>query len=369
MESSRSRPLSSNARGVALPLAVGGGGLLTVLAIVAVVVALTPVRPAADVGGSSSVTDAGGSQALSEPGVSAPVEAYVKALVDGDATTALRLAPPGEVVSAALLAPAVYARAGHPTAFSIASESVSGDSAEVVASVDLDGRSVSVPFSLRRTSDRTGAYDGWTIASVPLASIPVGDVTGVRNVNSVAVDLSGVAPGSALPALLGTYVFDAPEPSIFLDYGDAVTVAATYDSSEEPPVAFPGTLSSEGRTAVIEGVRARVEHCMLSDAFRPTDCPNVLEMKDPQTYAVTELTRRWTSQPTYTVVGSDDSGYAVVVRGGDIHIDFKRRYTEGQPWTPDQFTQRRVFDAASSDGILVPFTIDPAGPTYDFRGF
>ena len=55
-----------------------------------------------------------------------------------------------------------------------------------------------------------------------------------------------------------------------------------------------------------------------------------------------------------------------MIRGGDIHIDFRRRVTEDQAWTPDQLTQRAVFDAASPDGVRVPFTLDSGGPSFDF---
>ncbi|MFK4761274.1 hypothetical protein ACI3KS_10110, partial [Microbacterium sp. ZW T5_45] len=292
----------------------------------------------------------------SESGATAAVEAYLDALVAGDATTALGLLPvAANGASEVLLNPEVYAQAVHPAGYTITSENARADSTTVSASIDIDGSSLTVDFVAAPNADASA----WSLVEGPVAAIRVGDVRLVPSINSVPVDLSAVSPGSALPALLGRYEFAAPVGNQLLTFGDAQTATASADSSSgEAAVDFTGTLSSAGRTAAIDAVRSRVESCMLSDQFRPRDCPNVLEMEDPGTYAVTDLTRSWRETPQYDVVETAQGGYAVVVTGGTMRIDYGWRYAEGDPWTPDDLVLTDVFGSSSGSGTTVPFTID-----------
>ena len=171
----------------------------------------------------------------------------------------------------------------------------------MTADITMDGQTATTTFEVEQGADHTRAVDGWTIKTGPRATIHVGSVTQVTKVNGVAVDLSAVPIGAELPALPGIYRFTAPTGTDLLSYGDDLTVKAGIHAGSDTAkniVAFTAHPTRQAEQSAVEAVRARVAHCMISDAFRPTDCPNVLEMKDPGTYATTSITRSWTTPPS-----------------------------------------------------------------------
>lgn len=353
----------SHGRRRRLPLLIGAGLALVAIAVGAGVVASTLLATPA------ATTADGSTDAVAvESGATAAVEAYLDALVAGDAVTALGLLPVAtNGASDVLLNPDVYAQAVHPDGYTITSENTGSDSSTVSASVDIDGTAHTMEFVVAQGADAST----WTLVEGPVSAIRVGDVRLVPSINSVPVDLSAVAPGSVLPALPGTYEFAAPVGNQLLTFGEAQAATASAGSSSGgAAVDFTGTLSDAGRTAAVDAVRSRVESCMLSDQFRPRDCPNVLEMEDPRSYAVTDLTRSWRQTPQYEVVDTAQGGYAVLITGGTMRIDYGWRYSEGDPWTPDDLVLTDVFGSSSGGGTTVPFTIDAtASLSLDYSAF
>lgn len=304
----------------------------------------------------------------SETAVTDVTETFLDALVQGDAAAALAVlssAPSGS--SAPLLAEDVYAAATHPSEYEITGISVEQQQATVRATLVIDGVSHPTEFTLAPDS---AAGQGWSITSAPLVSIAAEDVGDVSAVNGVAVDLSAVTPGTSLVALPGGYRFAAPPDRGYLTFGGDVTVIAAPGSAAA--IAFTPTLSSAGKQAAVAEVQARIATCMESDAFRPRDCPNVLEMIDPVTRAITSISRSWINAPTATLVDNSTStsaSYAVVITGGDVRISYEWRYAEGEPWTADDETHTAVFGSASG-GTVVPVTVDSSGSlSFDYDAF
>ena len=53
-----------------------------------------------------------------------------------------------------------------------------------------------------------------------------------------------------------------------------------------------------------------------------------------------------------------------------MRIDYRRRYTEGQQWTPDSLTLNHVFDRSDPRGTYVVVTVDgQKGLSFDYSAF
>lgn len=353
-------------------LVIGAAAAAVVVAGAALAIWL-PSLDGSRAGAGDRTPDSGSPASDATVAGAATVEAYLGALVDGDAESALELFPADDTrTSQVLLDNEVYAHATHPTGYTITDGTRDGSNARVSASVEVGGHAYPVTFELTRTSGDIDTVSGWEITSGPSATVEVGDIRAVSEINGVSVDLKGVAPGSKLPALPGTYVFAAPAATTVLTFGDDVTVRVGLDGQAAQSVSFEATFSEAGRQQATDAVRARVESCMISDQFKPRDCPVALAWADPGIYAVSKLTRSWSTTPDYAFVesASTPSGYAVRVTGGDLRIDYVWRYAEGDPWTSadDQITN--IFNRYSTSGTLVPVSVDPTtGLVLDFSAF
>lgn len=294
-----------------------------------------------------------------------PVVDFLDALVAGDASEALLIA--GAVDKSPLVSDPVFA-AGAPTGYSGVRSSI--DQGVATVSADLNIRGETVTVTLTTTKQRDGT---WTLTGAPVEEVVLGDVSAVTTVNGISVDLAA-SVGGRLTALPGTYVFHAAPGSALVTYGDDQRVTVGSSSGVNTPVSFSPKVTEAGRQAAIDAVRATVEHCMLSDAFQPTACPNVLQMADPAPRAVTGITRSWTRQPEYTVVESGGGNgstpsYEVRITGGDVHIAYEWRYSESDSWQPATLSQPSVFGSGGSGGTTVPVTFDKNGVHGDYGSF
>jgi hypothetical protein len=313
-----------------------------------------------------------------EEAATASLKVYLDAMVSGDASTMQTLLPNTSAgASSALLDNSVYSAATRPDDYTITAVAVHGDRASVTADIPVNGRPYAAEFTLAKDAH---ALNGWAIATGPKSSISVKDVQRVTRVNGVSVDLSKVRGTVALPALPGVYKFAAPDDTDAVRYeGADVTVVVAPGAAAEvrgAPLTFTPTLTEKGEQKAVAAVRAHVEKCMLSDAFHPKGCPNVLKMDDPVDWAVTQITRTWGDKPEYAFVapaaGTSTSApaYAVRITDGDMQVTYKWRFDEGDKWTPDAEYMNDVFDQNDSGGTLVPVTIDANGDlNYDYSAF
>ncbi|WP_029150152.1 nuclear transport factor 2 family protein [Microbacterium indicum] len=327
-------------------------------------------------------------------GPQAKAEAYLEALVDGDAETATELWDPnvtsGERV---LLTDAVYGAAeDRPTAYEITDVQSYEGSATVSATLTVDSKSYPVTLEMATSGRQAVLWDDWRIAQGPLQYISLGDVSGVTTVNGATVDLTGVSPTAeevaqsgpvTIPVLPGSYTFQAPESTGVFTYGDDQTITVLPGTTDggffdgiggDTEIAhFEATWTDEAQEDAIAQVKDRIAGCMTSDRFEPTDCPNTLDMYESGYGAVTGITRSWAEEPTYSFSTEDDaswfssdSGPAVVIEGGEMTIDYQWRYDDEDDWEDESDTEYSVYGY----GTRVPVEANDDGTvTVDFSEF
>lgn len=315
----------------------------------------------------------------------AQVEQYLQHIVDGEAEAAIELWGPnvtsGERV---LLTDAVYGAAeDRPTSFEIVDSSTSGEGASVSATLEVDGKDYEAHFSLEKSGTQAVFFDDWRITDGPVQDVALGDVSQSPAVNGAEVDLSAHAPTSTsgfvdpvvLPVLPGTYTFQAPEGDGVLTYGDDVSVTVLpgqsgSDGSEELP-AFEATWTDEAQQQAIDLVQERIDLCMTSDRFQPSDCSNSLGIYEPS-YAVTGITRSWEEEPTLTFVDDESTeGPIVRVEGGVMLVDYQYRFDDEDDWEDEQDRESSPFGGGwFSSSTDVPASVDDSGEvTVDLSEF
>ena len=294
----------------------------------------------------------------------ARAEEYLSAVVDGDAGRALELWAPN-VTSAerVLLASEIYAAADdRPTAYEITDVDEYDGVVDVAAQLTVDSKNYDVLMRLQKHGTQAVLFDDWRIEEGPGQTLVVGDVSQVTRVNGVEVDLSGFADAegaTALPVLPGTYTFEAPTSDDGpFTYGDdiAVTVLPNADGSEgDDALTFFPTWTDDAQQQAIAVVQERIDLCMTSDKFQPSDCSDVLGWREPS-YAVTGIKRSWTQEPELTFVDDEDGAY-VLVDGGRMHIDYQQRWDEDDDWEDDDTEVSAPFNY----GTVVPVSVGDDG--------
>lgn len=325
-------------------------------------------------------------------GPEAKAREYLQAVVDGDVDTVVSTAAPNVTNAArALLNKDIYAAsAKRPSDFSIDDTVVSGADATVSASVTLDGKSYPMTLTLHKTGTADVIFDAWQLTDGGLGSVQVASPESVTTVNGVAVSLSS---GDEMPVLPGKYTFTPQKTSQYITFGDPVTISVVPGDTDTQAVAFGQSWTEAGRQYAVNAVNQRISGCLASDHFEPDGCKH-LKMNDPG-YAVTGITRTWSSAPTVTfkdgadTASSSNSGSfsfgsgssnawadedlaqngltgSVVVSGGDLHIDYKWRVTEEQDWMSDTAVDDNVF----SGHTVVAVTVGANGtPQLEFGQF
>lgn len=304
-------------------------------------------------------------------------EEYLSAIVNGDADRALRLWAPN-VTSAerVLLTSDIYAAAeNRPTAYEVTGLDEFEGVVDVSAQLTVDSKHYEVHLRLQKDGTQAVFFDDWRVVEGPSQALVVGDVSRVSKVNGVDVDLSEFADaaggGMMLPVLPGTYTFEAPAgvdgP---FTYGDDVQVTVlpnaggTDQVGTAEAVTFRPTWTSDAQEQAIATVQERIDLCMTSDRFQPSDCTNVLGWNEPF-YAVTGITRSWTEEPTLTFVDDEGAAY-VLVEGGEMHIDFQQRWLETDDWEDDEVDVYSPFNY----GTAVPVAVgDDGAVAVDLSGF
>ncbi|MGO2091553.1 MAG: hypothetical protein ACTH34_06760 [Microbacterium gubbeenense] len=294
----------------------------------------------------------------------ARAEEYLSAVVDGDAGRALELWAPN-VTSAerVLLASEIYAAADdRPTAYEITDVDEYDGVVDVAAQLTVDSKNYDVLMRLQKHGTQAVLFDDWRIEEGPGQTLVVGDVSQVTRVNGVEVDLSGFADAegaTALPVLPGTYTFEAPTSDDRpFTYGDdiAVTVLPNAGGSEgDDALTFVPTWTDDAQQQAIAVVQERIDLCMTSDKFQPSDCSVVLGWREPS-YAVTGIKRSWTQEPELTFVDDEDGAY-VLVDGGRMHIDYQQRWDEDDDWEDDDTEVSAPFNY----GTVVPVSVGDDG--------
>ncbi|MDN4609913.1 hypothetical protein [Arthrobacter burdickii] len=257
-----------------------------------------------------------------------PVEAYLDALVAGDAEASRSLLgrTPGDGQDA-LLSNAVYGTADQRiTGYELRDISVNDDTATVTAQLMQDGSTSTLEFTLTRTG-YTGVFFGeWRLdGPEPVTAI---SMVIPEDLQTLTVNGAGVAlpPGEAtpypglrsvvLPALPGEYVVSPPAPSRYLSYGAQQAVTVTADGVASRGVLVKPVVTPSVMTDAVAEVTAVLDRCIASTEAAPSGCPNRSylfgdpeDVRDPRWALVGEptFTLEQSYQPGVYRLWSDDA--------------------------------------------------------------
>ncbi|MGO1284178.1 MAG: hypothetical protein ACTHUU_03595 [Brachybacterium sp.] len=211
------------------------------------------------------------------------VEAYLSALQDGNASTAVEISAPNvQTAEQALLTDAIASSAEERiSGFEIVgSEEYGDDAMEVTAKITQDGVTTTRSFHVERAGRTALVFPEWQMGETEYAymslQIPDGATSLLVNGQEVAVDSLAVEDGYAMAVVLpGQYTVGLPAGSDFLDIEES-TVFVTADPNEwyELHAAPTYTLNDAGIADVQSQIDALIDECATSDAAEPGEgCP------------------------------------------------------------------------------------------------
>ncbi|MGP9745380.1 hypothetical protein [Brachybacterium sp. AOP29-B2-41] len=210
------------------------------------------------------------------------VEAYLGALQDGDAATAVEIsAPNAPTAQQVLLTNAIAGSAENRiSGFEIVDSEESGDdSVRVTAKVVQDGVSTTRNFFVERNGRTALVFPEWRMGETEYAylelQIPEGASTILVNSQEVAVESLAAEGGYAVAAVLpGQYTVSLPEVSEFIGSEESpVFVSADPEGWYELFAAPTYTLTEAGTAEVQSQVDTALDECAKSTESAPESCP------------------------------------------------------------------------------------------------
>jgi hypothetical protein len=285
-------------------------------------------------------------------GPAKPVEAYLQALKNGDATTAMALSDPGLANDQrVLLTDQVYSKANKRVdSFEIVSSKVSDDTAVVVAELHQDGRKTQTSFSLRKANPEL-LDDHWKMESAPIGSVSVSTNSPVNTVlvNGQEINIGSRSAGLNLPALPGEYVVELPSSQKYLTAAKS-TVLVPLDLQTTPTLSLEVEASEALKAEAMAQVDAHLAECLKSTEGQPTDCP--FSMYSSSSHA---RNFHWSmpSKPSFSLTrdpysGSDFALRLSTVTSGKATVSYEEdnSYGFGSPeWKPATDTMSFSLDA------------------------
>jgi hypothetical protein len=241
------------------------------------------IRTALIIVGSALIVVVGGSIAAGivrtnvfGPQVSAT--AYLRALEQGDATTALRLGGDDAAQSrSALTTNAVFSKAANRIQDAeVKSVSVVGDTAAVGVHYLLAGHAEHETIKLTRTQTTWLIADKWSIVN---ASLPTVQLTVSKGMSTVPVTANGVnlrafRPGIySFSALPGAYSFAFGGNQYFEPASSTARVTSMTDSSATSDATISVSPTAAYKSQAVSAVMALVKTCAASTSMAVSHCP------------------------------------------------------------------------------------------------
>ncbi|MCU1633139.1 MAG: hypothetical protein JWM61_1791 [Micrococcaceae bacterium] len=297
-----------------------------------------------------------------------PVEAYLDALVAGDADLSRTLISSGVGGDEdALLSDAVYGEAGgRLSGYEVQDVSTTDGTATVTADVVQGGLTTSVDFTLTRTGRAALLFDEWRLDGPEpvrdISMVVAEDLQAVTvNGAEVALPSGGTGPYAglrsvALPALPGDYVVSPPAPSTYQSYGDEQRITVSVDADSAPSgVLFRAEATPAAESEAIARVTERLDACLASTEPAPGGCPNRSFMfGDPEDVR----DPRWTldREPTFLFEESYEPG-VYGLRSVDAEATFSyERNTEFDRTKPPRWER-----AEDTQTLLISATVTVTG--------
>lgn len=214
------------------------------------------------------------------------VEAYLGALQDGDAATAVELSAPNvPTAEQALLTNAITGAAeDRISGYKITDSQERGDDAvEITAEITQDGVTSTHYFEVVRNGRTAVVFPEWTLGETEYAfialEIPEGAATVLVNEQEVPVEDLALEDGIAVAAVLpGQYTVALPPISDLVD-SEPVSLYVTAEPEalsegwHELLAAPTYTLTEAGVTEVQGQVNAAIDECATATVAAPEGCP------------------------------------------------------------------------------------------------
>ena len=206
--------------------------------------------------------------------------AYLKALEDGDATTALTMIGSPADAGDGLLANDVFGLATDRIEDAAISDvTITGDVAQIEVHFKQGGTSDSAVLKLTRTSTDWLIADQWSILNAQPGQIEVYTPSSLGNVdleaNGSTVGRSE-GGGLALAAFPGTYELTIPATDYFEESSVTYVVSGLlggYGESESYDDTFTATPTDAYEGAALEAVNTLITTCLASPGTESDDCP------------------------------------------------------------------------------------------------
>lgn len=252
------KPLSKQAKRNVI-IGAGAAGLISVLAI----------------GGAITVN-----VVKAANGPDAMVEAYLEALVKGDAARAMEISDPSVPnTERVLLTNDVYAKATNRVdGFTIGKTSIVDERAVVAAQLRQNGEKVEASFVLTKNNP-TWLNDNWSMKENGPGELRFSSDNSLKAlmVNGVEVSLDGVGEtgGSyyTLPAFPGTYQLDLPATSKYLESTPATAVVSIGRGRSGGTARLAVETNDAFDQAVVEKVNGHLAACAAQTTLEPEGCP------------------------------------------------------------------------------------------------
>ena len=336
------------------------------------------------------------------------VEAYLDAVVAGDAKTATDLYVPNvKNNQRVLLTNEIYQDLEvRPTAYRLEETEISYGKATVTAQIEFDGKEYETEFELKQDGKKYLIFNEWRVTSAPEQYVNIHvlqeevtingkqvTVTALSHVNELATDyqseedLEQALEPYRYPVLPGRYEFSAPTSTKYVTNGDDVTVDAVPGGGDLAPwVAFSPHYSEAVITDAKAQVLASIESCTTPTELIIAGC-EIASWHSPRYDAMTNIQRKWTRVPKVLIIPADeytsywdqgkygieeltpDTELVAVISDARLEITYDARNEGDSDWITGRSHKVTPFvadpDGWTSDPMEFPITIDGDTLTVD----
>lgn len=243
----------------------------------AVLVSLVAVTMVAFAYGADAPQTARGVQ----PKASDTVSAYLQALAEGDADTAVSYLAEAPADASFLSAPVLKDSNARAPISGIAVPEVLGDGeAQVTATYLLGAKPVTAQYRVVRNGSSWSIKDGLTELEVPK----------LRGTSLKAIVNGRPVSKSRITVFEGSY--RATLDNRYLALGGDTTVLVTGPDQASGRFTLRPTLTAKGKEAALTAARKALDECLAATVSEPVGCPNTIRWASPRARAATSV--RWT---------------------------------------------------------------------------
>ena len=205
------------------------------------------------------------------------VQAYLDALRDGEAESALAISGTTVDSTDLLLTDEAYGNAEKRiTGYTIGDSTVDGETATVTTTISQGGVQYKHDFSLTRAGRDAVVFDRWALDEPDLGAVSVG----VSAPEDAVVEVGGVDASSArsgeiveLRALPGTYAVALGGDTTWYTADTTAASVVGFGSDADDAGLLAVTLTDAGTQSATDAVNAWLDDCIASTELAPAGCP------------------------------------------------------------------------------------------------